>query len=669
MDGYSLRTVSTLDATEPRKSGNTERVELGFAASLVATPFGKLYVLDRAVGMTYTVERGSLVKLAGSSTGMRNGPASQALFQHPTNLCLSPTNGVLVADSGNHAIRLIHEGEVTTFAGGNGLGRANGKTGIAQFSFPNALALNPVNFDIYVADSGNNLIRMISSTVVSDFAGIGEAGKADGPALEFAKFRGPEGLLVTSTGDLLVADTKNHLIRLVSEGIVSTLAGDGTNRFGDGPNAKFNSPTGMCFSPQGDLVIVDTGNNRIRLLSNGVVNTIAGNGQTAFKDGAVSKSSFNFPTAAVWTRAGHLLIADGHNHRIRVIEDETHVPTPDMAIAIDLHEKPEKFSIALGDFDISLGGRNWHLHKCILQQRCPALLVDSNRERAAKLRISLRGAKVFCNFIYKDVLPEGQFGPTYNNIKDWIELDAIAAVAQLDRLASFARWRVSYLLTLCESVATFRLVIDLVLNAIPEFEDTLIEIFANIKTKPAFGVAFGDIEKSFPAPIFTKLTSRANMPVHPIPRPTTSPLGLLSPAMEPLCPLKSSPTAVEGLLQLTAEGESFNVHPIVAVTLWPLIFKWFFTKPSNESNYTFPAKSEAGGLSASALQGLLKYFYTGKLDGLKKLEDCQLIADHATELCLTTESCANLLAYCWQREADASNGSKGDGKGEKCNIM
>lgn len=668
MDGYNLRTVSTLEATEPRKSGNTGRIELGFPASMVATPFGKLYVLDRNAGMTYTVEKGELVKLAGSSTGMRNGPADTALFQHPTNLCLSPTNGVLVADSGNHAIRLIHEGEVTTFAGGNGLGRANGKSAIAQFSFPNALALNPTNFDLYVADSGNNLIRVISSTIVSDFAGIGEAGKVDGPALEYAKFRAPEGLLVTSTGDVLVADTKNHLIRLISDGIVTTLAGDGTERFGDGPNAKFSSPTSMCFSPQGDLVIVDSGNNRIRMLSNGVVSTIAGNGQIAFKDGAVGKSSFNYPTAAVWTRAGHLLIADGHNHRIRVIEDETHVLAPDMAIVVDLHEKPEKFSIAVGDFDISLGGRNWHLNRCILQQRCPALLVDSNRERAEKLKISLRGAKVFCNFIYRDVLPEGQFGPTYDNIKDWIELDALALVAQLDRLASFARWRVWYLLNLCDSIATFRRVIDLTLNAIPEFEDTLLEILSSIKTKPAFGLAFAEIEKSFPAPIFAKLTARANMPAHPIPRPTTSPLGLLSPVMEPLCPAKSSATAVEGLLQLTAEGESFNVHPVVAVSRWPLIFKWFFTKSSGESNYVFPSKTSPGGLTASALHGLLRYFYTGKLDGLKSSADCKLIADNATELSLTTESCANLLTYCWQREAELSQG-KGDGKGDKCIVM
>lgn len=669
MDGYSLKVISTLEATEPRKSGNGGRIELGFPASLVATPFGKLYVLDRTNGMIYTMERGELVKLAGSSTGMRNGPAESALFQNPTNLCLSPTNGVLVADSGNHAIRLIHEGEVTTFAGGNGLGRANGKSNIAQFSFPNALAVNPVTFDVYVADSGNNLIRVISSTVVSDFAGIGEAGKVDGPVLEYAKFRGPEGLLATSTHDLLVADTKNHCIRLISDGIVSTLSGDGSPRFGDGPNPRFNSPTGMCFSPQGDLVIVDTGNNRIRLLSNGVVSTIAGNGQVGFKDGAVAKSSFNFPTAAVWTRAGHLLIADGHNHRIRVIEDETHVATPDMSIAVELHEKAEKFTIALGDYDISLGGRTWHLHRCILQQRCPALLVDSHRERAEKLKISVRGAKVFCNYIYRDVLPEGQFGPTYANIKDWMELDALANVAQLDRLASFARWRVAYLLNLCESLDTFRSVIDLTLNALPEFEDTLIEILPCRPTNRVYllGVAFQEIESSFPAAIFAKLKARAAGIVHPIPRPTTSPLGHLSSALEPLFPTRSSSTPVEGLSQLTAEGESFNVHPVIVVSRWPLIFKWFFTKSPSESNYTFPPKSDPGGLSASALHGLLRYFYTGKFDRLKSLEDCKLILEKAEALSLSTESCANLLSYCWQID---SNTTKGDGKtGEKCAIM
>lgn len=671
MDSAAFKLVSSLDATEPATGKEVSGPVLSYPMSLVGTPQGKLYILDRNSCHILTIERGKLVKIAGGGGGMRNGPAQEALFQKPSSLCLSATNDLLIADTGNHAIRLLCAGEVTTFAGGNGAGKENGVSKIAKFSAPNAIALNPFNYDVLVCDSGNHCIRLIASANVSDFAGCGIAGKSDGPSKE-AKFRSPEGLIITSTGDVLVADTQNHLIRLICDGMVTTLAGDGTPRFGDGSleKSRFSGPTALCLSPHGDLVVVDPGNSRIRMISNGQVTTIAGNGENGYKNGTCAKAQFNLPTAAVWTRAGHLLIADGYNQRVRLLIDENHVMSPDFKLIIDLHDKPEKFSIMLGDIDIPMKSRTWHLQRCILQQRCPALVKEDVISKFSALDISLRGQRLFWLYIYADMLPEGQYGASEANIRDWIELHEMALTAQLDRLAAHAKWRASYLLTLPNGVTqdTLSIVAAHVTQSFPEFLDCFVDILATLKSN--FPTGFGHFEKILSSAAYGRLQTKATLTAYPIARPTNSPYGALSLCMEGLCPTSagSTPSAPSNLRLSTADGKIFNVHSGVLVARWPLIFTWFYTREHKETLYEFPEPGQPGGLSASALLGMLRYFYTGRLDYLKSTEDCIMIGSQAAELKLTTESCGILLAYCWDREASSS--SKGDKSSkDKCNLM
>jgi hypothetical protein len=670
MDGYQFKHVTTLDGTDPSNSSTTnDSAYLVFPQSLVWTPNGKLYILDRGANAIMVLEQGKIRKIAGGSSGMRNGPADQALFQKPANMCLSATNDLLVADSGNHAIRLICEGEVTTFSGGNGAGKTNGSSAIAKFDTPNAVALHPTSFDVYVSDSGNHCIRVIASAIVSDFAGCGEPGRSDGPK-ENAKFRSPEGLLVTSTGDILVADTQNHVIRLISGGNVSTFAGDGTPRFGDGAllSARFKGPTSLCFSPIGDLVVVDQQNSRLRLVSNGQVSTIVGTDETGFKDGNTSKASFNYPTSAVWTKTGHLLVADGYNQRIRSIHDENHVMTPDFGLAVELHEKPEKFSLALGDVEIPMKNKTWHLHRCVLQQRCPHLLKDDVLPLLSFLDISERGQKLFWLFIYRDSLPEGQFGVSVENVKDWIEIHELASIASLERLASHARWRVSYLLSNCDSKDTFAAISAYVVETLPTFTDTLLDIIATRKST-LFEHNFTHVEKALQPSAYTKLLTRANLTVHPLPRPTTSPQGHLAAAMESICP--SGPGVippVQSTIRLVCEGTHvFHAHSGILVPRWPLIFNWFFTKTEGVTSFDLPTPGEAGGISVSTLTGMLHYFYTGRLDKLKHIEDCRQIASQIVELKLTTASCGVLVAYVLDRVAEANKHEKPSK--DKCNIM
>jgi sugar lactone lactonase YvrE len=120
-----------------------------------------------------------------------------------------------VADTGNHCICLIANGQVTTLAGSPTPGKANGKGKAASFNFPNDVTVDSVG-NVFVADSANHLIRKITPDgTVSTIAGTGQPGDADGPAAQ-AQFRLPQGITVDSKGIIYVADTGNNSIRKIN---------------------------------------------------------------------------------------------------------------------------------------------------------------------------------------------------------------------------------------------------------------------------------------------------------------------------------------------------------------------------------------------------------------------------------------------------------------------
>jgi DNA-binding beta-propeller fold protein YncE len=120
---------------------------------------------------------------------------------------------------------------------------------------------------VYVADAGNHSIRAISPDgQVTTLAGAEEPGYVDGQGLE-ARFNFLSGIAVDAKGNLYVADTANHSIRKITpEGEVTTLAGNGKPGDADGPvsEAQFRAPEGMAVGPEGNIIVADTGNHRIR---------------------------------------------------------------------------------------------------------------------------------------------------------------------------------------------------------------------------------------------------------------------------------------------------------------------------------------------------------------------------------------------------------------------
>lgn len=142
----------------------------------------------------------------------------------------------------------------------------------------------------------------------------------------------PGGLAYDSLGNLYIAATNDHVVRVVSpSGVINTFAGTGAQGFsGDGgaaTSAQLDSPTGIAVDASNNVYIADTHNNRIRevLASTGVINTIAGTGVAGFAgDGAAATSALlNYPTAVAVDSAGNIYIADTNNHRIREIKSVT----------------------------------------------------------------------------------------------------------------------------------------------------------------------------------------------------------------------------------------------------------------------------------------------------------------------------------------------------------
>ena len=278
-----------------------------------------------AVAVVIRVLLGVVTTLAGSgSTSFADGTGAGASFYYPFGLAVLPDGNIVVADTFNHRIRLITPaGVVTTLAGSNaGYGDGTGTGPTASFFQPYGVAVIPSNNVIVVADTANNRIRRVTypGGVVTTLAG-GNAAFADGTG-ESARFSGPHGVAVTSTGDIVVADADNHRIRLVTQaGVVTTLAGS-SQGFADGTGAaaSFNGPRGVAVTSTGDIVVADSGNNRIRLVTPaGVVTTLAGNGGGTFADGTGTGASFwNLRGVAV-TSTGDVVVADTFNNRIRVI--------------------------------------------------------------------------------------------------------------------------------------------------------------------------------------------------------------------------------------------------------------------------------------------------------------------------------------------------------------
>jgi sugar lactone lactonase YvrE len=192
-----------------------------------------------------------------------------AKFKTPMGVAVDQTGAIFVADSGLSRIRkVLPGGTVEPFSGSGTIGNEDGAAESAKFYLPTGLAM--IGKSVYVSDAGSNVVRRVSASGTCQLhAGSGAEGFFDAPSAS-ASFFGPSGLVAAPSGELFVADTKNHHIRRIAgeETTVTAVAGWPAPGYADGPGLKaaFNSPRGLAVSEEGDLVVADTGNNVVRII-------------------------------------------------------------------------------------------------------------------------------------------------------------------------------------------------------------------------------------------------------------------------------------------------------------------------------------------------------------------------------------------------------------------
>jgi sugar lactone lactonase YvrE len=300
-----------------------------------------VFVLAVALVVTWVLTRptrpeppwlGAVSVLAGDGRdGWQDGPADEARFSEPFGLAAAPDGRLFVSDAGSsHRIRQIAvDGTVSTLAGG-GRGFADGHGSAARFATPSGLAVAP-DGTLVVADTGNHAIRRVTPEgVVTTVAGDGTAGYVDGPSAR-ARFDAPVGVAVDAAGRIFVADTYNDRVRVIDpDGQVRTLAGGGADSLGaealteaapgpadrgeptspstsaaghrDGPGAeaRFDTPCGIAVAPDGRVLVADTGNGLIRAIgADGTVSTVP-----------TANVGYERPMALVATATGDLYIVD-----------------------------------------------------------------------------------------------------------------------------------------------------------------------------------------------------------------------------------------------------------------------------------------------------------------------------------------------------------------------
>jgi sugar lactone lactonase YvrE len=203
----------------------------------------------------------------------------------------------------------------------------------AEIHYPSGVAVDSAG-NLYIADTDNARIRKVSGGVITTVAGTGTNGySGDGGAAIGAQISFATDVAVDSSGNLYIADTDNARIRKVSGGVITTVAGTGTNGYsgdsGTATSAQINASNGVAVDSSGNLYIADTGNSRIRKVSGGIITTVAGNGLNSYSGdgGQATNAQLDSPSALALDSSGNVYIADSGNRRIRVVSPQGIITT------------------------------------------------------------------------------------------------------------------------------------------------------------------------------------------------------------------------------------------------------------------------------------------------------------------------------------------------------
>jgi uncharacterized protein YjiK len=288
---------------------------------------GDLYIADSYNGRIRKVSNGTITTVAGGGSPGDNGPATSAELLGPYGVAVAAAGNLYIGDAGNCLIRKVSNGLIATVAGNGTCGYSgdNGPATSAEMNEPAGVAVDSSG-NLYIADTYNYVIRKVSNGVITTVAGNGASGYSgdNGPATS-AELWQPTGVAVDAPGNLYIAGGNDYRVRKVSGGVITTVAGDGTQGFsgdnGPATSAKLGNASGVAVDTAGNLYIVDTGNNLIRKVTDGVITTVAGGGAVPGDNGPATRAGLMQPEAVAVDSEGNLYIADTDNYAIRKVSN------------------------------------------------------------------------------------------------------------------------------------------------------------------------------------------------------------------------------------------------------------------------------------------------------------------------------------------------------------
>jgi uncharacterized protein (TIGR03437 family) len=350
------RVLVTYAGTDAVFQGNgtaAASAPLGRLSTVALDPQGHPVFADPSYNLVFRVQNGNIQVIAGNniqglSTGNSSGsgpgqsgggysgdggPATLASLNRPYSVAYDAAGNLYISDSGNNRIRKVTpDGTISTFAG-DGQGRFQGESQpavSASLNNPGAIAVDSGG-NIYINDRLNLRIRKISNGVISTIAGNGQAGDA-GPAVNATSspLNGPEGLAVDSNGNVYFSEFAGQRVRKVTPaGQMTTIAGNGAVGLASGGPNALGAPSGVAVDLSGNIYICDTANQTILEVSGSAIKTIAGNGQQGLSpDGTPAlQAQFRNPYGVAVSTQGDIYIADRDNFRIRHLDTTNNVST------------------------------------------------------------------------------------------------------------------------------------------------------------------------------------------------------------------------------------------------------------------------------------------------------------------------------------------------------